>query len=238
MKTNNKAIVRRKPNGRPTPLYRPISRPTGVSRTLPSKKRVTVVTTSEGSVQAAAAGFAACPFRLMDPTNAGLSGGTGSFVVSSPVGLADATAYATIRVKKIRIEATVSSLETATTLTFGIVFNDTDVSASTTTFAQAKANAIGLLHTAPEKIPPIGGNTKYTMPPVTLTPLDIVQDLSVLADRDFVTTINPSHTAPNQEAWGCVIVNTPGSGINLTNGLDVTLTVTQFCVAKSRLPGL
>ncbi len=56
-------------------------------------------------------------------------------------------------------------------------------------------------------------------------------------DRDFVTVVNPAHTAPNQEWWCALICTSVGSGTNLTNGMDVSITLTQYVEAFSRLIG-
>ncbi len=197
---------------------------------------IKVVTTSDGSIQAAAAGFAVVEFRLADPTNAGCSGGTGSFTTAT-AGIADMAAYALARVKSARIELTGSSLETGAVISYNIIFADTQPSTVITTYALAKAASVGYYHTPINKVAVISGNSKFTIPPFVVKPEDVIGDIMPTTDRDFVTVVNPSHTAPSQEWWGAILVMSVGSGTNLTNGMDVSLTITQTVEAFSRLVG-
>jgi hypothetical protein len=197
---------------------------------------IRVVTTTDGSCQAAAAGFAVIEFRLADPTNAGASGGTGGFTVAS-TGIADMAAYALARVRSAKIEVSGASLETGALVSVNLIFSDTQPSTVITTYALAKAASISYMHTPLIKVAVSTGNSAFKFLPVVVNARSVVGDLMPVTDRDFVTVVNPAHTAPNQEWWGALVITSVSSGTNLTNGLDVNITVTQEVEAFSRLPG-
>lgn len=216
-------------------VARPRKIPIGLERPYPPKKMIKIVTTSDGPAQAAAP-FLVLDFRLMDFTNSILVGGTGAFV-SATTGLADMSAYALGRTILARIKVSGSSYEGVQVDSINIVFSDTQVSTTVATFAQAKAAALSGLHTPIRKIPTVTGNPAFILPPIKVAPLKIVGDEMVLADRDFVTTVNPVAAAPNQEIWGAIIVTSTNAATNLVLGLDLSYTITTTVEAFSRLPG-
>jgi len=207
-----------------------------LERPFPAKRMIKVVTTSDGSVQAAAAGFVVIEARLADPTNAGFSGGTGAFSVNS-TGIADMTAYALARVQSIVLECTGTNLDTGAVVAFNFIFSDVQPSTVITTYALAKAAQTSYLHTPIRKLAIASGNSSFKIPPVRVTPRQVIGDIMPTTDRDFVTVVNPSHTAPSQEWWVALVCTSVASGTNLTNGMDVNITLTQDVEAFSRLVG-
>lgn len=231
---NNVRKAKTKPKKARLPRARPYKNI--LETPFPDKRMIKVVTTSDGSIQAAAAGFAVIEFRLADPTNAGVSGGTGAFTTAT-AGIADMSAYALARVRSAKIEYSGASLETGALVSTNMIFSDTQPSTVITTYALAKAAMIGYRHTPIIKVAVSTGNSAFEYPPVTVTARQIIGDVMPTTDRDFVTTVNPAHVAPSQEWWGAVIVTAVSSGTNLTNGLDVNITITQTVEAFSRLVG-
>ncbi len=205
-------------------------------RTYPVSKMIKVTTTTDGSAQAAAAGFCVLEARLGDPTDAGFSGGTGGLSTAT-TGIADMAAYALARVRSAIIEISGASLETGAVVGVNLIFSDTQPSTVITTYALAKAAALTYLHTPLKKVAVSTGNSAFKYAPVRVTAREVIGDIMPETDRDFVTVVNPSHTAPNQEWWTALIVTSVSSGTNLTNGLDLNLTVTQNVEAFSRLIG-
>jgi hypothetical protein len=221
---------RRRPNRNPE---RPSS---GIERPFPARKSITVITTSDGSLQAAAASFVVAETRLADPTAAGLSGGSGAFTTAS-VGISDMTAYALARVKSAMIEVSGSSLESGAVLAINLIFSDTQPSTVITTYALAKAAQIGYLHTPVRKIGINSGNSNFRFAPITVSARRVIGDVIPTTDRDFVTQVNPSHSAPVQEWWAALLVTSVSGATDITNGLDISFTLTQRVEAFSRLIG-
>lgn len=237
---NNRKIKRNRKKRLPKQIItnnnRPRKVPVGLERPYPSKKMIKVVTTSDGTAQAAAASFCVLDFRLMDFTNSILAGGTGAFI-NATTGLTDMSAYALGRSVLSRVKVSGSSYEGVNIDSINIVFSDTQVSTTVATFAQAKAAALSGLHTPIRKIPTTTGNPAFSLPMIKVSPLKILGDEMVLADRDFVTTVNPVAAAPNQEVWGAIIVTATNAATNLVLGLDISFMITTTVEAFSRLPG-
>jgi len=209
----------------------------GLEYPYPTSKPITVINTTDGSAQAAAAGYCLLECPLSDPTLAVFAGGTGAFSTAI-TGISDMAAYSLARVKSTTIEVSGCSLETTTILTIVVVFSDVRLSTiPINTYLLAKACQIGYLHTKPRKIAVSTGNSAFNLQAITLTPKKVVGDKMVYNDRDFITTVNPAHVAPNQEHWCTIIVTSPSGTIFITNGLDLSITVTQKVHAFSRLPG-
>jgi len=208
----------------------------GLERPFPSKKNIKVITTSDGSAQAVAAGFVVIECRMADPTNAGFGGGTGAFTVAT-AGILDMSAYALARVKSSTIEVSGSSNETAAIVAANLIFSDTQPSTVITTYALAKAAQVGYMHTPIRKIAVLTGNSAFRFPPITVSARNVIGDLMPTTDRDFVTQVNPSHSAPVQEWWCALIATSVSAATNLTNGLELSMTNTQDLEAFSRLVG-
>lgn len=208
----------------------------GLERPYPVRKMIRVVTTSDGSAQAAAAGYAVIEARCADPVNAGFGGGTGTFTVAT-TGILDMAAYALARVRSVTVEVSGSSNETGAIVAACMIFADTQPSTVITSFALAKAAQISYLHTPIKKIAVLSGNSAFRISPITIRARRVIGDVIPATDRDFVTLVNPSHTAPSQQWWCAYIVTSIASGTNLTNGLELSLTMTQKVEAFSRLIG-
>lgn len=233
---NNDKKPRRNRRRRNNGVRTNFSRIGGLENPFPTRKIIKVVTTTDGSAQAAAASFCVLEARLADPTNAGFSGGTGGLTVAT-AGIADMAAYALARVRSATVEVSGASLETGALVSANLIFSDVQPSTVVTTYALAKAAAISYYHTPLRKIAVSTGNSAFRFSPVTVTAQKVIGDVMPTTDRDFVTVVNPAHTAPSQEWWCALIVTSVGAATNLTNGLDVNLTVTQMVEAFSRLVG-
>jgi len=208
----------------------------GLDHPFPQEKMIVVITTSDGAAQAAAAPFAVIEARLADPTNSGFSGGSGAFVVAT-AGILDMAAYALARVKTATVMVSGTSNDPGAVCAISLIFSDTQPSTVITTFALAKAAQIGYLSTPVRKIAVSTGNSAFQIPPITLTARQVIGDIMPYSDRDFVTTVNPAHSAPVQEWWTACVVTSVNAATNLTNGLDLSITVTSRVEAASRLIG-
>jgi len=210
----------------------------GLERPFPNRKMIKVITTSDGSAQNTAAGYAVIECDLADPTNAGFASGvgTGAFTVATS-GISDMASYALARVKSVTIEVSGTSNDTSAVIACDLIFSDTRPSTGITSFALAKSAQINFLHTPIRKIAIAAGNSAFRFRPITVSARQVIGDIMPTTDRDFVTVVNPSHTAPNQTWWCALIVTSIATGTNLTNGLEVSLTVTQKVEAFSRLIG-
>jgi len=208
----------------------------GLERPFPVKRVIKVITTSDGSAQAVAAGFAVIEARMADPTNSGFGGGTGAFVVAT-TGISDMASYALARVLTATVEVSGANLDTGAVIACSLMFSDTQPSTVITTFALAKAAQVGYLHMPVKKVAVSTGNAAFRFPPITVTARQVIGDVMPTTDRDFVTVVNPAHSAPVQEWWAALVVTSPSAVTNLTNGLDVSLTVTSRVEAFSRLVG-
>jgi len=146
-------------------------------------------------------------------------------------------AYALSRVKRITVELVGTSLEAGAVQSVNVIFSDTQPSTVITSYALARAAQISYLHTPVRKIGVNVGNSTFKIIPITTTPAKIIGDKMPNTDRDFVTQINPSHSAPVQEVWTAVVLTSANSSTNITNGLDITFTITAQVEAFSRLVG-
>lgn len=230
VRRKQKRTKRRRPTKNPE---RPSS---GIERPFPARKQIKVITTSDGSIQAAAASFAVVETQLADPTAAGLTGGTGAFT-TAVVGLTDMASYALARVKSAMVEVSGSSLESGAVLAINLIFSDVRPSTVITSYALAKAAQVGYLHNPIRKIGINSGNSNFRFAPIIVTARRVIGDIMPTTDRDFVTQVNPTHSAPVQEWWCALIVTSVSGGTVITNGLDVSFTLTQRVEAFSRLIG-
>lgn len=227
-------------NGNKNRRRRNNKRPTGVRagspliREFPSTKEIISVVNIDGAAQDTGNTFVVCDFRLMDFSVSTLTGGTGAFTAAYS-GIADMTAYALGRSTSFEIDIDGASAEGVNFLTVGLAFSDTQISTTATTNALAHQAMISGLHVKPLKLSIVTGQPRFNIRKFRLTPLEIVGDRMVLSDRDFVSTVNPAHVAPNQELWGAVIVTTTGA--NLTLGLVLNMVISTRVHASSRLPG-
>jgi len=208
----------------------------GIERPFPPSRTIKVITTTDGSIQDTANPFVIVESRLADPTAAGFSGGSGAFVIAR-TGILDMAAYALARVRRVTVEFSGSSLEPNAIINVNMIFSDTQPSTIITSFALAKSGAINFLHTPLRKIAVVSGNSAFRMTPVSITARQVIGDIMPITDRDFVTAVNPIHSAPVQEWWVGVIVTAVNGALNVINGLDVNLTITQEVEAFSRLIG-
>jgi len=210
----------------------------GLERPFPDRRMIKVITTTDGSAQNSAAGYAVIECRLADPTNTGFANGvgTGTFTIAT-AGIADMAAYSLARVRSATVEVSGTSNDTSAVIACNLIFSDTQPSTVITTFALAKAAQINYFHTPIRKIAIAAGNSAFRFAPCTVSARQVIGDVMPITDRDFVTVVNPSHSAPVQEWWCALVVTSIASGTNLTNGLEVSLTVTQLVEAFSRLVG-
>jgi hypothetical protein len=234
MRKNNNSTNKIKPRRRRN------QRPTGVGagspliREFPPTKEIVSVVNIDGAAQDTANTFVVCDFRLMDFSVSTMAGGTGAFTAAY-TGIADMTAYALGRARSFEIDLDGTSAEGTNLLTVGLAFSDTQISTVATTNALAHSSMISGLHIKPFKLSTTTGQPRFNVRKFRLTPEQIVGDRMVQFDRDFVSTINPAHVAPNQELWGALIVATTGA--NLTLGCFVNCVITTRVHASSRLPG-
>lgn len=228
-------------NGNKNRRRRNNNRPVGVRasgpliREFPSTKEIVSVVNIDGAAQDTGNTFVVCDFRLMDFSVSTLAGGTGAFTAAY-TGIADMTAYALGRSRSFEIDVDGASAEGVNFLTVGLAFSDTQISTTATTNALAHRAMVSGLHIKPLKLSIVTGQPRFNIRKFRLTPEQIVGDRMVQFDRDFVSTINPAHVAPNQELWGALIVTT--TGVNLTLGLVLNMVISTRVHASSRLPGI
>jgi hypothetical protein len=188
-------------------------------------------------MQAAAADFVIYEARLMSLSNQGFSGGTAAAPTVSTVGLADASAYALGRAHGFKFVIDGYTFEGINPLNLNLIFSDTQPSTVITTRALAQAASASYIHTPVTTVGTANGIGKFRFPHVGITTKQIVPDLEVSSDRDFVCGLNPAANA-NQELWVAVILTSYMPATFVTLGCMINIEMTTRYKAFSRLPGV
>lgn len=196
-----------------------------------------LVSRTNGIIQAAAADFVVYESRLMSLAQQGFSGGTAAAPVVSNVGLADATAYALGRAKSFRISVNGSVYEGTNANDINMIFSDTQPSTVITTRALAQAASASYLHTKVQVLGVLTGQSRFRIPTVQTSAKQIVPDLEVSSDRDFICGLNPTAVS-TQELWVAIIVTSQAAGLAIALGLQIDIEIITRFKAFSRLPGM
>jgi len=168
---------------------------------------------------AGAFSFQAVDFRANSVWQPMVGGATGT--LSGYTG--SAARYASSRVESIKFRFRVANNETANSLGFGMIGNDTQPTTIITTYQQA-LTALGSSRCfVRDTVGYTSGMSIYRSRWFKTSPAQIVGDpLMVFGDRDFSA---PFGSNPNQIAWLGFIVLSESGSINITAGCYVTIEI-------------
>jgi len=194
-----------------------------------------VLVKTVGQIVLATSPFVICEARLMDPNNAGMSGGTG-VLTTIATGLLDFSPYALGRITHVTTKIRLSSFENTQVLHAVAFFSDTQPSTVITTYGLALSACTNYLQSRQVILGTVSGQSKSSPMTLSSTTRRIVRDPIVSDDRDFVCTLNPAPAAPNQELWLGLVVFNSITTINIANGCAIDLETTLSMKGFSRLP--
>jgi len=179
---------------------------------------------------AAASPFLVIDFRMNSVWQPRVGGATGT--ASGYAG--SVIRYASNRVFDFRMTTRVTSNEPAISVSFAMIFSDTQPSTVITTYQQALTAFGSTFSYNRGTVGQTTGMSRYVSPSVKMSPGQVVGDLSmVFSDRDFAA---PSGANPNQAVWVSFIAISEIVGINLTNGVFLDYDVEMRTLFFSVLP--
>jgi len=193
-----------------------------------------LVVKTVGQLVDVANNFVVAEARLLAPSNPAMSGGTGIFTTVL-TGLLDFSPYALGRVNYITTKVMLNTFEATNNLHAVCFFSDTQPTTVITTYALALSASTNYLQSVQTIMGVAAGDSKSGTMTLRSSTKRILRDNMISDDRDFVATLNPIPSPPNQEVWlGIVLFNT--TALNIASGVSVDVETVLRLKAFSRLP--
>jgi hypothetical protein len=124
--------------------------------------------------------------------------------------------YASNRVENYKLSIRVASNEPGISVSFAVVFNDSQLSTLITTYQQALTASVSTASMFRSVVGETTGQSVYRSKTISVNPGAIVGNpLMYFSDRDFSAA---SGALPNQAVWGAFILLSETASINLANG--------------------